>query len=239
MCGARPGECPWVPPGAAVAGTSWHDRPHLCQACATRLTGNVVCNALVPGGLPAFGCRRPSPELVAVLGQWKYHGVRGLAWPLAALLTSAMTAALAAGGAVDVLVPVPLHGRRRRERGFNQAEILARLAGRELGLPVAGGLLRRCRRTDQQARLGSVAARRRNLAGAFVAGRDAVAGQRRRVGLVDDLITSGATCVAAREALTRAGWQVCWTVALGVAAGAGGDSDSTDERRVDTVGREI
>lgn len=154
-----------------------------------------------------------------MLGQWKYHGVRGLAWPLAGLLTGAVGAAVSREGAVDLLVPIALHDRRRRVRGFNQAEVLARLSGFDHGLAVAAALLQRTRSTGQQAKLKTVAARRSNLTGAFAAQRPASGGL--RVGLVDDLVTSGSTCESAAAALTAQGWQVCWVAALGLAAATG------------------
>ncbi|MEM7567894.1 MAG: ComF family protein, partial [Pseudomonadota bacterium] len=104
----------------------------------------------------------------------------------------------------DVLVPVPLHWLRLMRRGFNQSDVLAGAVARRSGLPVAQGL-KRTRRTRQQVRL-SGAARRRNVAGAFAvrdSARPAIAG--RRVVLIDDVITTGATVHACTRALLRAG----------------------------------
>ena len=113
-----------------------------------------------------------------------------------------------------MLVPVPLHAARRRRRGFNQAAVLAELAGPLLGLPVDHAALRRLRATAQQARLNETGAREANLAGAFGAG---VAGASRRAVLVDDLVTVGATAQAAAAALRGAGWEVVGVLALGLA----------------------
>ncbi|MCB1183888.1 ComF family protein, partial [bacterium] len=127
------------------------------------------------------------------------------------------------------LVPLPLHSRRRRERGFNQAEILARRGG---GPPVASGLLRRIRSTAQQARRPDAAARLANVAGAFRAVRGPGPGEDPRLGLLDDLVTGGATVAAGADALEAAGWRVAWIAAAGAAAGV------LDEPapRVDTAG---
>jgi ComF family protein len=105
----------------------------------------------------------------------------------------------ASGGAVDLVVPVPLHGARERERGFNQAAALARA----MDLPVCHALVRRVA-TPPQASLSGVA-RRSNLRGAFALARHAPAVAGRRVALVDDVLTTGATLSAAAEALGAAG----------------------------------
>ena len=98
----------------------------------------------------------------------------------------------------DAVVPVPLHAARRRERGFNQADALAR----HLGLPVLG-VLRRTRRTAVQADLPA-ARRHANVRGAFaVRPRTDVRGL--TLVLVDDVCTTGATLYACASALVAAG----------------------------------
>jgi len=98
---------------------------------------------------------------------------------------------------------VPLHPRRRRERGFNQAELLARALAARLTRECEPAALVRRRETRPQAGL-TAAARRRNVAGAFAVRRQArVAG--RLVVLVDDVVTTGATVAACAHALRAAG----------------------------------
>lgn len=106
---------------------------------------------------------------------------------------------------VDVLVPIPLHGRRLFLRRYNQAAVLALALRRLTGKPAALNALERRRATPPQGRLGREA-RRRNVAGAFavtLAGRRAVDG--RRVLLVDDVLTTGATAEACAKVLLAAG----------------------------------
>jgi predicted amidophosphoribosyltransferase len=126
---------------------------------------------------------------------------------------------------VDYLVPIPLHGRRRRVRGFNQAEILARLAAPSVQAPVLPGVLVRRRNTGQQAKIASASGRGRNLESAFAAPPRARFGgggfpAQNRILLVDDLVTSGCTAAAAARCLRAAGWRVQGILALGLAAEA-------------------
>ena len=162
----------------------------------------------------AYGLYRGTMR--SLLHLLKYEGMEPVAGPLGALL-AAQVAALPAIPAAMTVVPVPLFGGKRRRRGFNQAELLARAvarAGRQHGLAlhVETGLLQRIRATESQAGL-SPRARRRNVQGAFavpgaadegkpLAGRDLL--------LIDDIYTTGATARAAAGALRRAGAAQVW-----------------------------
>jgi len=103
----------------------------------------------------------------------------------------------------QLLVPVPLHWRRRWERGYNQSEGLARGMGLALGLPVASWAVRRIRPTPSQT-TQTPAERRKNVVGAFAGTRFArVEGL--RILLIDDVLTTGATSDAVTEVLLAAG----------------------------------
>jgi ComF family protein len=107
----------------------------------------------------------------------------------------------------ELLVPVPLHVARLRERGFNQALAIARYAGRMLGIPYARGVVKRVRDTPSQTAL-DVAARRRNVRGAFVVnGARALArlSVAAHVAIVDDVVTTGSTVNELRATLLAAG----------------------------------
>src|SRR5438132_2595721 len=107
-------------------------------------------------------------------------------------------------GEADVLVPVPLHWRRGWSRRYNQSGALARVLSRQRGVKLASEALRRVRATEQQIGL-SRAQRASNVQGAFKVAPDRMADiQGRRVVLVDDVLTSGATSDTCARALLRA-----------------------------------
>ena len=102
----------------------------------------------------------------------------------------------------DGVVPVPLHPKRERMRGYNQATLLGRVVARNAGTPLWRNALRRVRHTDQQALLAA-AKRWDNVRGAFQAGSVEVEG--RHVLLVDDVMTTGATAGECARTLKKAG----------------------------------
>lgn len=108
----------------------------------------------------------------------------------------------APGAPPGLVVPVPLHPRRLRERGFNPAALLARWIAREHGLRFDAALLERVRATPSQTGLGR-RARRVNVRGAFAVPRDAHAP--RAIWLVDDVVTTGSTLAECARTLRRAG----------------------------------
>jgi ComF family protein len=128
---------------------------------------------------------------------FKYARMRSLGAPLGRKLA----AALPREERIDLIIPVPMHWLRRWNRGFNQAERLARSVARRWNLPVSTAL-KRVRRTPAQAGLTHVE-RRENMAGVFRAARGGIEG--RRVLLVDDVFTTGATASACAVALKKAG----------------------------------
>src|SRR5262249_42079662 len=129
---------------------------------------------------------------------YKYGRVETLARPLADFLR----AALPSDEQWDVVAAVPLHWRRKWQRGFNQSELLARDLARSSGATFVRAL-RRVKATPAQAGL-SRTARRRNMAAAFQVRRPASI-DGRRVLLIDDVLTTGSTAAACARALKRAG----------------------------------
>jgi ComF family protein len=121
----------------------------------------------------------------------------------------------------SLLVPVPLAAARRRERGYNQSEILARALGARWRVRVDGEALERTRETQSQTRL-TPGDRLRNVAGAFRAAQRATAGLRgAHVVLVDDVVTTAATLNSCAAALMDAGARIISYVTFGRARQAG------------------
>ena len=148
--------------------------------------------------------------LDAVVHGLKYEGRRDLAPALGRLVARQTTP-----GLVAPVIAVPLHPTRRRERGYNQAELLARSAAVGWSLLAVTGVLERARATRPQARLPE-ADRAANLDGAFRVREPAWVRGRSWV-LVDDVMTTGSTVLAAGEALLEAGARRVVPVALALA----------------------
>lgn len=137
--------------------------------------------------------------------QLKYRNIRALAAPLALLLNDFLVAHPLSG---DVLVPVPLHLKRLKERGYNQSGLLAAELGKLTNLSVVDDCLTRRQPTSPQARTATVEERRSNVSEAFVCRDDRL--RNRQVILIDDVATSGATLNACAQALKAAGAISVW-----------------------------
>ncbi|HEX5038473.1 MAG TPA: ComF family protein [bacterium] len=137
--------------------------------------------------------------LLDLVVRLKYRGEERLA----RLLGDRMATALKDAPSFDVILPVPLHAARLRERGFNQAVLLARRIGKKRGTEVDPFLLKKVRETPAQATLARDE-RKKNVKGAFlVADAARIAGK--RVLLVDDVATTGATLNEAAKILITSG----------------------------------
>ena len=204
---ALPARCP----GCGAEG------PPICDACLPGLDARLDLPAGIPIGLPSD---IPAPLLQLewcapftglirdALHELKYSGEKRLATPLGQAVARRWSRAGAGG---DVLVPVPVHADRARRRGYDQAELIARAAAQQLGLPCAP-ILERARATIAQFDLDR-SERATNVEGAFRMreGVSARALEGRWIVLIDDVVTTGATLAACAQPLLQAG-------AIGVSA---------------------
>jgi len=227
MVGGKVDEGPWqrlprwpcelcgTPAGAAgICAPCRAELPWIGPACPFCARPRVT-----PG--PCAGCRgAPVPwrraiaplawrfPVDALIGRFKYGGALHYGALLGRLLGDHCQAQRP-----DAIVPVPLHRARLLERGFNQAQELARPVAAALGVPL---LSRACRRTRATAPQAGLAADRRyqNLAGAFTAG---PAVRALHIAMIDDVLTTGSTAAALGQALLEAGAASveAWAVARG------------------------
>ena len=201
----------------------------LCRPCREGLAavGDAHCPRCgrpdSPAEQPCGACQQAPPRFVTVHAPWRYREplagwVRafkfanqpGLERTLAALADDGLAGWLAAYQ-IDALQAIPLHRRRLVERGYNQADRLARLLARDQGLPHLARGLTRTRATTAQTALPD-RRRRSNVRGAFRADPGRVTG--RRIALVDDVVTTGATADAAAAALLEAGAAAVYVIAV-------------------------
>lgn len=139
---------------------------------------------------------------VAILERFKYRARAEYAPFIASKMLAALTKYYA-NEKFDALVPVPLHPARRRERGYNQAELLAKAMAAETGFPVIANELRRIRATPSQTKLDRHA-RAENVKDAFALAKDpSFTGL--KILLVDDVYTTGATLNECARMLREAG----------------------------------
>jgi ComF family protein len=186
---ALPPRCPlcWQP----------ERRGEMCGRCAQ-------ARPAFEGTRTLYVYQGPVREAVHAL---KYNHLSALARPMGEIMAAYLEAEALP---VDLVMPVPLFGRRQRMRGYNQSALLGREVARLRGLPLTEGGLARRRDTAPQARSVDAEARRRNVADAFAADRQRVEG--RRVLLIDDVMTTGATLDACAQALRRAGAASVWAL---------------------------
>jgi ComF family protein len=177
-----------------------------------------VCRSAQPPFRKAVAHGAYAGTLRTLLHLLKYDGMQPIAKRLGVLLASRILATADLPASL-LVVPVPLHDAKRRQRGFNQAELLARAAltamrrsRPRLRLTLAAGALRRQRSTESQAAL-SPHQRRANLRAAFFVPRpERVSG--RHVLLIDDMYTTGSTARACASVLHRAGAESVWVATV-------------------------
>lgn len=184
-----------VPPRCSSCGLPFQS----FQEDSERLCGKCILEPPPYSGARAFG--HYSAELSRLVQELKFRGRKSLAGMLAAPLAEMFFENWGRED-FDLIVPVPLHSRRKRERGYNQSELLARSLARCIALPIRNALAR-ARFTLPQVGLSDLQ-RKENVHNAFICREaDSIAGA--RILLIDDVMTTGATAASASQALIDAG----------------------------------
>ncbi len=190
ICGRCAALLPWIAQG--------------CPGCAREFYGRVSCSCWKYDYAFDHCCAvgHYAGEIRKALHALKYHQKQWLAEPLGKLLSWKL-ASYAWAGSLEAVVPIPLSARRQKTRGYNQAALLAKVVGRELGLPVLD-ILGRVKETESQTGLGR-AGRWKNLQGAFRC-REGKKGKKSydHLLIVDDILTTGATAHGAALVLKGA-----------------------------------
>ncbi len=192
----------WIPPRCVVSGGAaesvdlsaevlgrFRRADHLCPQCGQSSQENRLCGR----------CLQVSNNLNRTQVGWFFSGpvmelIHGLKYGdqyAYGRLIAELWAPLLEVEGVELLLPVPIHPARRRDRGYNQAAVLARNLGKHLGIAVCEQAVQRTRNTPSQTNL-SRRQRQTNLKRAFSVKGEYLAGVR-KVALIDDVITTGAT----------------------------------------------
>lgn len=186
--------------------------PPICPRCGRPQSSGTLCPDCVGWQAALDGIRSPfrfEGVMREAIHKLKYQNLRALSVPLAVMLQEYL---IASPMDIDVLVPVPLHRKRLRERGYNQAELLAHELGKLINIPVIDDVLVRQRHTPPQARTTTVEERKLNIADSFACRDNSL--RDRQVLLLDDVATSGATLDACAAVLKANGAASVWGLVM-------------------------
>ena len=173
---------------------------HVCGVCLKHPPFHICRSATLFAG--------PVQELIH---RFKYGHRVQLSQPLG-ILTARALATFGGAAAPELIVPVPLHRKRLRERGYNQSQLIGAVLAQRWGAPLELGNLRRIRWTEPQTSMDA-SQRRENVSGAFAV-REPRRVEGKRVLLVDDVLTTGSTIRACAEALREAGAEAICVVTV-------------------------
>jgi len=201
-----------VPDGlwGGICGTCWAEvkiwGDGHCQRCGTNVSGGTsLCrNCLIPdwgcGDIRTIGpFEAPLSDAIHML---KYSDAQSVSQKLGFLMAGRIGSGTIYSQA-EMVLAVPLHGARKRERGYNQAQLLAEQLGKALGVPAPEGVVLRARHTKSQTTMNKEQ-RRKNVEGIFAVRKpEKIKGK--TVILVDDVLTTGATIGSCGHALLAAG----------------------------------
>ncbi len=187
---------PYIP-RCVVCGTEKDVSAYLCPVCATEIDA-LRLGQTNAAGITAYAAYHYDGSAARIVQSYKYGGSR---WLSAFMAQTMLHAAADAHIQFDCICHVPLHSMKRRKRGFDQAQLLAKRIAELTGKPCLAAI-KRVRNTPSQTKLNAVE-RKTNMRGAFEAAQ-AVQGS---VLLVDDVLTTGATVSECADVLKTAGAQ--------------------------------
>lgn len=186
--------------------------PPVCSRCGRPYAGGDLCRSCQDWQADIDGIRSPfrfDGVIRTAVHQLKYRNLRAIVPILAQLLKEYLENNQLN---VDIIVPVPLHEKRLRERGYNQSTLLARELAKLIDLPLDEKSLVREKYVLPQARTANVDERRANVANVFSCKGNQLQGK--RILLIDDVATSGATMNACAAVLKSAGALTVWGLSL-------------------------
>lgn len=193
--------CPSCLPAVA------QERPASCYSCDSPSMGGATCARCLEASslLGVVVAGRYTGHLQQLIGQLKYHGQQSLAARLGQLLVAQLSS-----DQFDLVTSVPAASSRLLRRGYNQAELLARVAANGLGLPYVDLLTR----TGDMRQVGHTRAERLSQAALAYRTRGSRLASGARVLVVDDVVTTGATLSACASRLQEAGADQVWGAVL-------------------------
>jgi competence protein ComFC len=186
--------------------------PPFCEKCGKPEPTGLLCPTCWGWKANIDGIRAPyrfDGVIRDAIHEFKYRNVRAIAGFLAHLMATYLKGHPLPG---DVLVSVPLSQQRLRKRGYNQSNILTKELSKLIMLPVVDGCLIRIKDNPPQARAADANERHRNVSGAFTCTDDRLSGK--RVLLLDDVCTTGATLDACALALKNSNAISVWGITL-------------------------
>ncbi len=204
--------------GSFICPNCWRTLPRIvppvCPKCGRPQPSGLLCANCWQKPSKIDGIRSISPfegVMRQAIHELKYHNLKAISVPLAYLLVNYLvTTPLPVK--IDVIVPVPLHPKRLQERGYNQSSLLAKELSKQSGLPLVEDCLYRIINSPPQVRTNNIEERWQNVANAFECRNDKLIGK--RVLLIDDVCTSGATLEACAKALKDRGASMVWGLTL-------------------------
>lgn len=179
----------------------------LCSACAAKIVIKRV-PAKIPGAPKVktiyAAAEYREPPVTELITRLKYKGAKEIGEILAGLIISHLDLVQFEKKNEHIIVPVPLHKKRLAKRGFNQSELIARKIAECLNMPVTASALKRIKNTAPQTEVAQKEKRRENVKNAFACARPETV-KDKKVILVDDVATTGATLNECARALRQAG----------------------------------